>query len=372
MAYDCYCAICGVSFTGMHIESPSETAIERRRRWIEKRCRAIESGQDISQIPTEENDAPVRSYDPRLVDTDNISWLYKAYCLGSNPPSNTSKTNKAFIAGPGYYADIGELVVKPGNDQYQPSARKTFMCYDEGTEDAAGPVLPFHWSCFEILTRVLTGSTEISNVNLNALYGVMSALTNHSSLHLSYGNDISRSQGRYWECIPGAEYCAKNPTDTPMVDELFQNLSTDSKFKRPSLEIELRERRPTDPFGQLPLEIAQQICMFLPGDSLKALAQASLSVQMITQDNSFWKRFMQWDMPWLWEFQTLQNQKDVNYKTLYLWLNKMTTPRYGMDDLNLMGVANRRRVWGVCEQLASRYNKTTGQAPAEAMKWGRD
>ncbi|KAB8246412.1 hypothetical protein BDV35DRAFT_354108 [Aspergillus flavus] len=246
------------------------------------------------------------------------------------------------------------------------------MCYDEGTEDAAGPVLPFHWSCFEILTRVLTGSTEISRVNLNALYGVMSALTNHSSLHLSYGNDISRSQGRYWECIPGAEYCAKNPTDTPMVDELFQNLSTDSKFKRPSLEIELRERRPTDPFGQLPLEIAQQICMFLPGDSLKALAQASLSVQMITQDNSFWKRFMQWDMPWLWEFQTLQNQKDVNYKSLYLWLNKMTTPRYGMDDLNLMGVANRRRVWGVCEQLASRYNKTTGQAPAEAMKWGRD
>lgn len=78
----------------MHIESPSETAIERRRRWIEKRCRALEAGQDISQIPTEENDAPVRSYDPRLVDTDNISWLYKAYCLGSNPPSGTSKTNK--------------------------------------------------------------------------------------------------------------------------------------------------------------------------------------------------------------------------------------------------------------------------------------
>ncbi|GAB1210217.1 hypothetical protein APSETT445_009008 [Aspergillus pseudonomiae] len=328
-----------MAFTGMHIESPSETAIERRRRWIEKRCRALEAGQDITQIPTEESDAPVRSYDPRLVDTDNISWLYKAYCLGSNPPpSGTSKTNN----------------------------------YDEGTEDAAGPVLPFHWSCFEILTRVLTGSTEINNVNLNALYSVMSALTNHSSLHLSYGDDILRSQGRYWECIPGAEYCAKNPTDTPMVDELFQNLSTDSKFKRPSLEIELRERRPTDPFGQLPLEIAQQICMFLPGDSLKALAQASLSVQMITQDNSFWKRFMQWDMPWLWEFQTLQTQKDVNYKSLYLWLNKMTTPRYGMDDLNLMGVANRRRVWGVCEQLASRYNNSTGQTPAAAMKWGRD
>ncbi|KAE8353171.1 hypothetical protein BDV28DRAFT_112227 [Aspergillus coremiiformis] len=373
MAYDCYCAICGAGFSGMYIESLSETAIERRRRWIEKRCRALEAGQDISQIPAEENDAPVRSYDPRLVDTDTISWLYKVYCLGSHPPpSGTSGTNKAFISGPGYYADIGEVVVKPGNDLYQPSSRTTFMCYEEGTEEASGPVLPFHWSCLEILTRALTGTTEITNLNLSALYRVMSALTNHSSLHLHYGDDISRSQGRYWECIPGVEYGAKHPTETPMVDELFRNLSTNEKFTRPAATIELRDRRPTDVFGQLPLEIAQQICMFLPGAALKNLAQASLSVQTITQDNSFWKRFMQWDMPWFWELQTLPPQKTVNYKSLYLWLNKMTTPRYGMDDLTLMGVANRRRIWAVCDQLASRYHQSTRQNPVEAMKWGRD
>ncbi|KAB8233277.1 hypothetical protein ETB97_007484 [Aspergillus alliaceus] len=374
MAYDCYCAICGVGFSGMHIESPSETAIERRRRWIEKRCRALEAGQDISQIPAEENDAPVRSYDPRLVDTDNISWLFKAYCLGSNPPApGTSGTNKAFISGPGYYADIGELVVKPGKDLYQPSSRKTYMCYDEGTEEASGPVLPFHWSCFEILTRALTDATEIENINLDALYSVMSALTNHSSLHVNYGDDISRSQGRYWECVPGAEYCAKCPTDTPMVDELFQNLTTDSKFKyRSEAGFEPQDPCPSDPFGHLPMEIAQYICMFLPGDSVNALAQASPSVQVIAKDNSFWKRFMRWDMPWFWELQTLQKQNDVDYRELYMWLNKMTTPRYGMDDLKLMGVANRRRIWGVCEQLASRYNKTTRRTPVEAMKWGRD
>ncbi|KAE8385464.1 hypothetical protein BDV23DRAFT_18832 [Aspergillus alliaceus] len=374
MAYDCYCAICGVGFSGMHIESPSETAIERRRRWIEKRCRALEAGQDISQIPAEENDAPVRSYDPRLVDTDNISWLFKAYCLGSNPPApGASGTHKAFISGPGYYADIGELVVKPGKDLYQPSSRKTFMCYDEGTEEASGPVLPFHWSCFEILTRALTDATEIENINLDALYSVMSALTNHSSLHVNYGDDISRSQGRYWECVPGAEYCAKCPTDTPMVDELFQNLTTDSKFKyRSEAGFEPQDPCPSDPFGQLPMEIAQYICMFLPGDSVNALAQASPSVQVIAKDNSFWKRFMRWDMPWFWELQTLQKQNDVDYRELYMWLNKMTTPRYGMDDLKLMGVANRRRIWGVCEQLASRYNKTTRRTPVEAMKWGRD
>ncbi|KAF7592526.1 hypothetical protein BBP40_012750 [Aspergillus hancockii] len=373
MAYDCYCAICGVGFSGIHIETPSEAALERRRRWIEKRCRALEAGQDLSDIPTEENDGPVRSYDPRLVDSNNISWLYKAYCLGvSHPAPGAAGKTKAFISGPGYYADIGELVVRPGKDLYQPSSRKTFMCYEEGTEEASGPVLPFHWSCFEILTRTLTGSPNVETVNHEALYGVMSTLSNHNSLQLNYGNDVSRSQGRYWECIPGAEYCAKNPIDTPMIDELSQNLRTNNKFKRPSAEIELQDRRPTDPFGQLPLEIAQQICMFLPGDSLKNLAQASLSVQIITQDNLFWKRFMQWDMPWFWEFKALQSQKDLNFKSLYLWLNKMTTAKYGMDDLTLMGVANRRRIWGICEQLGGRYRGAYAQTPVEAMKWGRD
>ncbi|KAE8155114.1 hypothetical protein BDV25DRAFT_146590 [Aspergillus avenaceus] len=372
MAYDCYCALCGVGFSGMHIESPSETAQERRRRWIEKRSRALEAGQDLHEVPVEESDAPVRSYDPRLVSSDNISWLYQAFCLGSTPRPRRSGTAKAFIAGPGYYADIGELVIKPGTETYQPKRRTTYMCYDEGTEEASGPVLPFHWSCFEILTRVLTGSTDTETVDLNVLYHALSPITNHSSLQLNYGGDVSRAQGRYWECIPGAEYCAKHPIETPLIDELMQNLTTDSKFTSSATEIHLGDRRPTDPFGQLPLEIAQHICMFLPGDSLKALAQASLSVQVITQDNSFWKRFLQWDMPWFWELPAVQEQKDVNYKSLYLWLNQMTAPRYGMDDLALMGVANRRRIWGACEQLVSRYSKGLEKAPVEAMKWGRD
>lgn len=84
MAFDCYCAICGVGFCGMHIEAPSETALERRRRWIEKRCRALQAGEDFRQVSHEgeENEEPVRSYDPRIVGWDNISWLYKAHCLG--------------------------------------------------------------------------------------------------------------------------------------------------------------------------------------------------------------------------------------------------------------------------------------------------
>lgn len=144
----------------------------------------------------------------------------------------------------------------------------------------------------------------------------------------------------------------------------------DSSFRKPYTEFDLNGRSPVSPFGKLPLEIVYQICSYLPGDSLRALSQASLSIQSVTQDNWFWKRFIQWEMPWFWKFQTSHGSKsfppDLNYKRLYLWLDKMTAPRYGMDDLTLIGVANRRRIWGVCEQLADRYDRTLRQQTAVA------
>lgn len=82
-----------------------------------------------------------------------------------------------------------------------------FYSYSDATEEASGPVLPFHWCCFEILTRTLTGSPNPQDLNLDVLYHIMTTLSNGSSsaLQLSYGDDIHRAQGRYWECIPGAE-----------------------------------------------------------------------------------------------------------------------------------------------------------------------
>ena len=78
----------------MHIEAPSETALERRRRWIEKRCRALQAGKDIGQLSHEgdETEDPVRSYDPQIVGWDNISWLYKAHCLGVNENAESGAT----------------------------------------------------------------------------------------------------------------------------------------------------------------------------------------------------------------------------------------------------------------------------------------
>ncbi|RHZ58380.1 uncharacterized protein CDV56_102937 [Aspergillus thermomutatus] len=358
MAYDCYCAICGVGFCGMLIETPSETATERRRRWIEKRSQALQAGQSIDQVP-QDGEEPVRSYDPKILGWENVAWLYKAYCLGFNPRAASGK-GKTFVSGPGYYADVGEIAIKSGTDAVPGQDRNVYTCYGSGTDDTPGPVIPFHGCCFEILTRVLTNSTDSSTIDMKVLYNVMTDLCNEScsALRLNYGDDIRRAQGRYWECIPGAE--ASSNATTKSHSHLLTSCSTARhihKFKKPFAQFDLKGRSPASPFGKLPLELVYQICSYLPGDSLKALTQASLSIQIVTQDNWFWKRFIQWEMPWFWEFYSSQKPKDlpddVNYKRLYMWLDKMTAARYGMDDLALIGVANRRRIWGVCEELAT-------------------
>ncbi|KAF9885251.1 hypothetical protein FE257_000611 [Aspergillus nanangensis] len=351
MAYDCYCAICGVGFCGMHIETPSEASLERRRRWIEKRYRAMKASSNNPPLPheNEARDDPVRSYDPRIVGWDNVSWLYKAYCLGLSDQPDTK--SKAFISGPGYYADIGEIAVKTESESGHTQQRNVFACYGSGSDDARGPVIPFHWCCYEILTRTLTGSTDTNNVNTDVLYTVM--------------NDLCNMSGSALDVTYGPDYCATHPTNTPTLEKFIQTSVTEDKDLRvPPTKIHLNGRSPTSPFGNLPLEMIYRICSFLPGESIKALTEASLSMHLVSQHNYFWEKTIQWDMPWLSEFHALKAGKeksslpdDINYKRLYLWLDNMTAPRYGMDNPSLTGVANRRRIWKVCEQLAPRYLK---------------
>lgn len=160
--------------------------------------------------------------------------------------------------------------------------------------------------------------------------------------------------------LTGQKYCATHPTNTPNLSTFIRS----AIIKNPSLrdapvKLSLNARRPRSPFGPLPLELVYRICSYLPGEALTALTQASLSVQIVTQHNYFWAKAVQWGMPWFWELEDIHRESGlldgVNCKRLFLWLDWQTAPRYGMEDVELIGVANRRRIWGVCEQLAGLY-----------------
>ncbi|BCS27878.1 uncharacterized protein APUU_60926S [Aspergillus puulaauensis] len=345
MAFDCYCAICGVGFSGMRIGSPSDVTAARRQQYVDSVSRA-------TTPLTPQEDESIYSYDPRLVDSESVVWTSEVHCLGVH---DVQGKTKAFVSGPGYYADAGELAVKMG----QRAKRTYFNCYGFGTDEAPGPVVPFHWCCFQILLRSLTGSDAPKDANLDVLYDAMMSLCNvsGSALRLAYGDHVAHAQGQYWQCLPGTEYSVRHPTGAAGFEELARmQIETTGRLRAPSKHFDIGNRQPRNPFGALPAELVYQICSFLPGESLKSLIQASAFIHLVTQDDYFWRCFIQSDMPWLWEKQVLrQSDTDLNHKQVYIWLDAITAPKYGLEDATLMGIANRRRIWGACDELSRNY-----------------
>lgn len=84
MAFDCYCAICGVGFSGMRIGSPSDVTAARRQQYVHSVSRAV--------APlTPQDDESIYSYDPRLVDSESVAWTSEVHCLGVHDVQGKTK-----------------------------------------------------------------------------------------------------------------------------------------------------------------------------------------------------------------------------------------------------------------------------------------
>ncbi|KAK4041711.1 hypothetical protein C8A01DRAFT_45146 [Parachaetomium inaequale] len=317
--YDTYCAICGCSLISGRIGSDAPGALRRRRAMVAQTRAARERG-DPDPKKTEHEEERMdgedwwsedenRCYDPTLVSEESLEWLAASRCLGINPEAS-------------------------GNSNYT-----TFEA-----------VFPFHQDCFDVLTNVLVGSRDVAKIDKDALYDAMSELVaplDAVCLKLDYGSVSGR--GRHWVSEPGEEFSVTSPATTPEVTKALERFLADDAFGlRPdSLGI---TREP---------QILLNIFRFLSGDALLALLKSSWPAFCATRRNAFWKWFLKHDMPWLTELGPLllDKQRDgpeLSYKALYLWLDKVMAPRYGMEG-PFLSLANRRRIWGVCEQLAPYY-----------------
>lgn len=122
-----------------------------------------------------------------------------------------------------------------------------------------------------------------------------------------------------------------------------------------SLLAEGKQKIISDPFLAMPKELVWQIARYLPADSLLALCSASWAVLSATRDNTFWEAFIYHDMPWAaMEFKDIINNVqscDLDCKALHLWIKRMTAPKYGLP-APWMGLANRRRIWDVCQAFS--------------------
>ncbi|KAL1629911.1 hypothetical protein SLS56_005181 [Neofusicoccum ribis] len=182
----------------------------------------------------------------------------------------------------------------------------------------------------EILIKVLTGTADINNVNKDILFKAMVRTTGgqySKRLGLYYG-DPDPEDEEFWEEKSGLEIFYTNPVPDPGLP----SYKTPSHAKTSSIQ---------------------------SPKSITALLKASLATYQATADSALlWKQVIKWKMPWFQEAQDLTDGELLQQKDtmdLLLWLDDMTTGKLFMEG-PFMSIANRRRIWGVCEQLKHEYD----------------
>lgn len=269
------------------------------------------------------------------------------------------------VSGVGRYYDSAQVSVEKGDDpNFDPTAE--IVAYDGS--------IPFHWPCFEILGTVLEGKAGIAGVNklklLNTMWKAHPMLSSCLD-RLDYGNPGPANE-QWWISEPGTEFVVIHPTislekTTALIRERWMK---STQVVSPSDRV---RRASADSFQKLPLELLLKTCNMLTPQSLYQLALASPTVDALLGDKPFWKRYLSIHMPWSYELLLLLDDEsqtsfqNVDFKSLVRWVDQESTPRLWMRG-PFMSIANRRRIWHVCEQLESVYSGRAVRFPLTEME----
>ncbi|KUI67408.1 hypothetical protein VM1G_03131 [Cytospora mali] len=301
------------------------------------------------------------SYGPEVISEEDVSWTRTIHVLGFNPQARGVR--KAFVMGPGFYRGNGDVMIEEeGND---PNAEDVepfdLRCYD--SINATDPVFPFHWCCYEILAKCTTGSFDVDKLDKDLLYRIMRELSPPGSTSLSnidYGFPAPMHTRVKWISSPGYEFLVSHPRDVPGVHDIILSMFESGGFETLPCDSDLRARVRSDPFTGLPYDIVHNISTMLELGDILNLAKASWPVHVLLRDVvQFWQQHLKTSMAWFLELIELLAQDETllqsnDPKRIVIWAEGMTRPQRWIAG-PFMGVANRRRIWSVCEQLGEIY-----------------
>ncbi|KAG5752856.1 hypothetical protein H9Q70_004491 [Fusarium xylarioides] len=237
-------------------------------------------------------------------------------------------------------------------------------------------VIPLHWECYKILALYLTGTSDATKVRKGALYRALdryslvrnfqrkAGLLEHRCLSLDYG-EANEAQKDYWECITGQEYTVFSPQSQVHLKDDIATYISGPEFDKPR-QYHHEAKGHINPLTLLPETIMSGVAEFLDNQSLINLFCASLETYSSLRDNdSFWKRRIITHLPYFFELheclkeqsQTLEN-RDIG--RIFLWADAASKPRSSVTKL-MFSVANRRRIWNVCEQIGKVYKEEPQQ-----------
>lgn len=290
--------------------------------------------------------------DPIGLRRKDVAWLDQAHVLGHN-----SEVERAFISGTGSYDDYGAFDIRtPGNDPNDPQDRQ-YPCYTIWETDGRAS-FPFHRACMHVLAKCL-GLEQQEDIDIDALHAVCSQNSRDGdrTLSLNYGNIDGPDQ--CWQSYSGEEYVASDPSPRPRLREYLRDILPKRFPADETSSLNLEHKVQKDPLRALPYDILYIILEELPLEDIRSLMQSSWYVFSSTRNNAFWKqKLASLILPWFWEASFLLDDESftnsLNWKDVFLWLEKVTRPQFGISG-PFMGIANRRRIWEACQPLIGQY-----------------
>jgi hypothetical protein len=307
-----------------------------------------------------------RSYDPEKLKAKEVRWIDRCRCLSFNP--DAPGITKAYISGRGRYSDYGGFDVLESGRDPNDNGEEYLTCFCTYNPDET-PSYPIHEECYRILARVF-GHGKYQDIDKDVLYGVMTAHADDRMLELPYGTVSGQEQ--FWECVPGEEYSVCDPRLRVGFENVLQSMLPARLFggniHLPDLSPKVRQ----DPFRVMSYDILLNVFEHVDTDDMLSLLSASTHVFETARNTAFWKHMFHLRiLPWFWELRKLLEKSELpktfDYKGLFIWINHVTTPEYGVEGC-FMGIANRRRIWNSCKALAPMYKQQvtpTSQAEPE-------
>jgi hypothetical protein len=300
-------------------------------------------------------------FDPRLVGLEDFRWVNRVRALALNPEG------KAYISGRGRYYDYGALdVLGTGRDPNDPG--ETSLELTTYNEDESSQAFPFHEACFDILAKSI-GLEKGKDVDKDVMWKTLSTLLVDEMPVLEVDYNLRLGHQQWWCNVPGAEYEVCDPSPRPALQVSLQDILPPNLFSRAQGLADLTHKVRSDPVAVLPYDILLEIIGYLDSKDVLSFLKASYHANSATRGAAFWKHLLRLHiLPWFYELRYFVETASIDaldYKGLFLWVDALTCPKFGNQG-PLMHIANRRRIWGCCQPVASLYKKTMASVkPAE-------
>ncbi|KAL9619395.1 MAG: hypothetical protein Q9160_005990 [Pyrenula sp. 1 TL-2023] len=183
---------------------------------------------------------------------------------------------------------------------------------------------------------------------------------------------------QYWEVSNDDFGCISNPNDIPSLKDYIRKLPriprTDYREQPYALAVSKgKSSQCLDLFTKLSRDLMLYFSDFLSIHDFLSLRIASRQVASLVIRQTFWKRRINLDMPWIWELHSFHSDApsmsekpadrihsgtEIDWKTVYrdLRIDSFGAPKIKSTMVGQPGLWNRRRIWKTCEQFAKLYH----------------